>query len=481
MKLRPRLTIFTVLLVILVVAFTSLTTVLSITYLLRREMKSNQLTLFTNFREAVFDALYLGDDLAIQVFSESLETSVPELAYAIFVDQSRGGIQLGGIESLERFKRLLPRCQRMGNLGPDSNIFLRDLKDESEAWRYYCQEIIYNNVRGQQMKGTVFLGLKLDMIEGELDRTVQRIWETLFWAMVIVLVMGLWMALSLSRRLTKPIHHLTEGAKAIGQGQLETQIPVTTTDELGFLAQEFNYMAEKLKELDKLKDDFVSSVSHELRSPLSAISGYVELLQSRPLQEIPEEKRNKALVIIRESTDRLAQFINDILDLARIEAGHIEIHRNRFKINKLAEDVFGLFQPLLEKKGIRWSIDVPAMVPQVNVDGDKIRQVLTNLISNALKFTPSGGTIRLYAKNQNEFVQISVKDTGIGISEKDRKTVFEKFVQVQKGRETVTGPKGTGLGLAIAKGIVESHGGTIWLESELRKGTTVHFTLPDSP
>jgi len=132
-KLRPRLTLFTILLVVMVVAITSITTLLSVRFLLTREMKSNQMTIFNNFREAVFDALYLGDDLGIQAFSESLEKSVSSLAYAVFVDKTRGGIQLGGIESIERFRRLRPECQRIGNVGDNQNIYLKDTKGTSRT------------------------------------------------------------------------------------------------------------------------------------------------------------------------------------------------------------------------------------------------------------------------------------------------------------------------------------------------------------
>ena len=451
MKLRPRLTLFTILLVVMVVAFTSITTILTLTFLLRQEMKANQITLFNNFREAVFDALYLGDDLAIQVYSESLEKSVPALAYAVFVDNTRGSIHLGGIESLERFKRFKPKCQPVGNVGKKKKIFLKDDVDETGKWRFYCQDVSYATVQGKELNGTVFLGLKMSYVEAELNAIIGRMWRILMWAMAVVLGVGLWMAFALSGRLTEPIHHLTEGAKAIGDGRLDTQIPIETTDELGFLAQEFNLMAEKLKELDKLKDDFVSSVSHELRSPLSAISGYVELLQSKPLEEISIERRTKALTIIKESTERLTHFINDILDLAKIESGTVDINRKQMKIKPLADDLVNLFQPLFEKKGIAWSVDIPSAVPDVNADGEKIRQVLTNLISNALKFTPSGGKIRIAAKNQNEFIQISVQDTGMGIPENEKEAIFERFTQVKKIKRKYYGAERHRVGIGHCK------------------------------
>lgn len=459
----------------MVVAFTSISTVLSVRYFLRSEMKASQLSWFNNFSGACTDALYLGDDLAIQAYSESFEKSIPELAYAIFVDESRAAIRLGGLESLQRFDKLSPAC--MARPGLNGEPAQHDSQDADQRWRHFCEPITQTNLRGDKIHGTVFIGFNMNMLDLKLESIVSRMWPWLMWSMVGVLIVGLIGSFLLAERLTRPILHLTQGAKAIGDGDLQTQIPVESSDELGFLAQEFNLMATKLRELDQLKDDFVSSVSHELRSPLSAISGYVELLRSKPLNEITAEKGTKALNIIQESTMRLTSFINDILDLAKLKAGQVEIRSKPISVKDVAEDVMALMQPLLEKKSINFSVDVPVNVPEFNADEDKVRQVIQNLISNALKFTPSGGKIRIFARNQSDFVQISVEDSGVGIPDDAKQIVFEKFRQA-KNRSDPAGPKGTGLGLAIAKGNVEAHGGRIWLESEVNKGTTVHFTLP---
>lgn len=444
-------------------------------------MTLNQLTWFKNFHRTCTDALHLGDDLGIQAYSESLEKSIPELAYAVFVDNTRQGVRLGGVESLQRFGKLKPVCPPEQTRGDASEPYMQEPHLGLERWRYYCDELRTSNVRGDKTEGVVFIGFNMNILDLKLESIIQRMWPTLLWAMGAVLIVGLLVAFFLARKLTRPILHLTEGAKAIGEGQLETQIPVESSDELGFLAQEFNLMAIKLKELDQLKDDFVSSVSHELRSPLSAISGYVELLRGKPFNQIPEDKGEKALTIIQENTQRLARFINDILDLAKLKAGHVEINRKPLFIASIAEEIFGLFQPLFEKKSIAGSLDVPDTIPIIPGDEEKIRQVMTNLVSNALKFTPPGGKIRIVARNQTDFIQVSVHDTGIGIPEEAKDTIFERFRQVKRTTETGSSQKGTGLGLAIAKGNVEAHGGRIWVESDLGKGTTIHFTIPHKP
>lgn len=463
------------------VVLTSISTVVSFRFLLQREMKSSQLTLFKNFYSATRDALYLGDNPAISTHSESLEKSVQGLTYAVFLDHSRAGERMGGIESLQRFKRRTPNCPESSLRSSTGAPYQEDKDFESERWRFYCQEISISNIRGVRSVGTVFVGFNLDIIESKLASTFEEMWTFLAWSVSVVLILGLILAFILSSRLTKPIQHLTDGAKAIGDGKLDTQIPIESSDELGFLAQEFNWMAIKLKELDQLKDDFVSSVSHELRSPLAAISGYVELLRRKPLDEIDEQKRNKALSIIAESTARLTRFINDILDLAKLKSGHLDIRQQPFDFKEVGEDVFTLFNPLLEEKNIQWEMQIGSDVPVITADDDKMRQVITNLISNALKFTPAGGKIGIQAKNQGEFIQVSVDDTGSGVPKDMLETVFERFRQAHGARDNVQGTKGTGLGLAIAKGIIEAHGGRIWMESEVGKGTTVHFTVPNKP
>jgi histidine kinase len=459
-----------------VVAFTGVSTVLTLQYFLRNEMQFNQETWFASFRSSTTDALYLGDDLAIQAASESLEKSIPELAYAVFVDNSRKGLVLGGMESVQRFGKLSPACPQLAKSRTEP--FMQEEFRQDNRWRHYCAQVEQTNIRGDNAHGLVFLGFNVNLLEAKLGIISGRFWPRLLWSLIAVLSIGVAITFLYAKRLTRPIFNLTEGAKSIGEGQWDTRIPVESKDELGFLAHEFNLMAMKLKELDQLKDDFVSSVSHELRSPLAAIAGYAELLRSKPLDQISVDKREKALSIIQESTERLAHFINDILDLAKLKSGHVEIRRRPFNVKVAIDEITGLLAPLFEKKQIPCIIDVPDNLPTLQADHEKIKQVFTNLLSNALKFTPAPGKIRISAKNQGEFIHIAVKDSGTGIPEDQKEAVFERFRQVKSDGEIVTGQKGTGLGLAIAKGNVEAHGGRIWIESEVGKGTTVNFTLP---
>lgn len=470
MKLRTRFILFSVFLITIVLSGTSFVTLHFLKALVLEEIKSNQTTLVENLKKVCEESQISRDDIFAYNYITSLQKTVKGIAYAIFIDIERKlilgkndifmetmrGTSLKKMESLEREERFI-------------------LADGRKVLSYSKRLPL-----SEGKWGAVHLGFFEDKIEETIQQSVQQITTIILYVALSAFFIGLIVSLLFAIQLTRPIKNLAEGAKAIGDGNLDTQIDIKRKDEIGLLADEFNTMAVKLKELDQLKDAFVSSVSHELRSPLTAISGYVELITMKPINELNPEKTKKALTIIQESTTRLTQFVNDILDVAKIKAGKMEIHKTSFDIRETAESVFGLFHPLFEKKKIVAEIKVSSDVPILFADGEKIRQVITNFLSNALKFTPEGGQVILSAiKNHSEngTVTISVKDSGIGIPKEHHHLIFGKFQQV-KNKKSPSGVKGTGLGLAIAKGIVEAHGGEIGFESEENQGSTFYFTLP---
>jgi len=233
---------------------------------------------------------------------------------------------------------------------------------------------------------------------------------------------------------------------------------------------------ERLKELDRLKSDFVSNVSHELRTPLTAIKGAVDLL----LREVPgplNENQTHHLSRVRSNTQHLAGLINDLLDLSKIEEGKIQLDAGRVSLGGLVHEVMETVRPMAAEKPVLLEVDVPEPSVLVWADRDKVTQVLMNLIGNAIKFTPSDGTVGVSAANDRSgWVRVSIRDAGPGIPTNEQEKIFEKFYQVtQDGGPK---PKGTGLGLAISKSLVELHGGKIWVESEEGRGSTFSFTLP---
>ena len=470
MKLRARLSLFTGLIILSLVGGISISTLILLRKVFLAEVRSNQETTLKSFARLCDESLVLRDPVMVVNYVDSLNKSLPGLAYAAFANQELQRI-IGGTP---KFHEIYPYFSHAVEPGLPRQLVRTPGGEE-------IQEVSMSLSHEGTPAGMVRVGFYQAYVQAAIAEKVGRVQRIVLVVAGVSLVLAILATLVMSAQITRPLHLLADGAKAVGDGNLDTQIHVGREDELGFLAHEFNIMAMKLKELDQLKDEFVSSVSHELRSPLAAISGYVELMTRKPLEQIPVEKRTKAFNIILDSTNRLTQFINDILDLAKLKAGRVDVRKTSFQISKALDETLSLFQPLLEKKQMTGRMLASADLPAFPADDEKIRQVITNLVSNAYKFTPEGGTLTLDAKDTGDEIKVSVSDTGIGIPKEFIGHLFERFKQVPGTRQKMGGPKGTGLGLAIAKGIVEAHGGRIWAESEPGKGTTFFFTLPKAP
>ncbi len=227
--------------------------------------------------------------------------------------------------------------------------------------------------------------------------------------------------------------------------------------------------------VDQMKTEFVSTVSHELRTPLTSIKGYVDLVVDGEAGEINETQRG-FLGIVQSNTDRLVGLINDLLDISRIEAGGLQLNITTVPLDQVIREVAVSLHNQIEEKELSLELALPQEPIQVRADRARITQVLTNLLSNAYKFTPEGGKISVSAKVTDSQVQVEVADTGTGISAQNQKRLFTKFFRVDSSTTQEVG--GSGLGLTITKSIVEMHGGKIWVESEIGKGSTFSFTLP---
>jgi PAS domain S-box-containing protein len=232
----------------------------------------------------------------------------------------------------------------------------------------------------------------------------------------------------------------------------------------------------RLKELDRMKSDFVSNVSHELRTPLTAIKGSVDNMIDGITVPL-NEKQTRYLVRIKSNADRLGRLITDLLDLSKIEAGKIDLKPAYLAVNLLAREVVEVLRSVAGEKLINLEVTSPEDNVQTWGDKDKIVQILMNLIGNALKFTPVHGEIRVVVeKLDSEWVRVSVADTGPGIPAEEASKIFDKFYQVEQSNKQKT--RGTGLGLAISRALVEMHGGKIWIEGGLNGGSVFSFTLP---
>ena len=232
---------------------------------------------------------------------------------------------------------------------------------------------------------------------------------------------------------------------------------------------------QKLIEANRAKSEFLATMSHELRTPLNAIIGFAEVLLDGLCGELNDEQR-EAVTDIYESGKHLLRMINDILDLSKIEAGRMEIRKESFKIDEVLESVRTVVSELVGGKNLRYSEEIPPDLPPIYADKVRFKQIMYNLVSNAVKFTPEGGSVTVRASHDDKEFTFTVQDTGIGIRKEDMPKLFEEFVQIDSSYSRQY--EGTGLGLALTKKLVEMHGGRIWVESEYGKGSRFSFTIP---
>lgn len=328
----------------------------------------------------------------------------------------------------------------------------------------------------------------LDSIASAIDRRsgaevsqAQRISETATSSMLFVSAIAFLLALGIAawitRTLSGPLHRLRDATSEVAAGHFEMSrgLPYERRDEIGDLSRSFRTMTERLAELDRLKAEFVSVASHELKTPINVIGGYAELLEDAMYGPVSEEQR-EVLTRIREQTDTLTRQVNQLLDISRIEAGGFQVHPSEIQLDELINGIRRTFEPLADQKRIAFDVETGADMPDVIVaDGDRLRnEVLGNLLSNAFKFTPEGGTIHVHAMRRDAGIRIDVADTGSGIPQDQLPFIFDKFYQV--GAEARV--KGSGLGLAIAREVVEAHSGDLSVDSRPGHGTVFHVDLP---
>jgi signal transduction histidine kinase len=277
--------------------------------------------------------------------------------------------------------------------------------------------------------------------------------------------------LALSSRILRPVERLTEAAQRMEKGDLTVRVPVTSEDEIGQLAHAFNSMAGSLAQQEQLRRNMVTDVAHELRTPLTNLRGYLEAARD---DLVPSDS---ALVDnLYEETMLLSRLVADLQELAQAEAGQLALLRQPASLAGIVEQAVTILRPQANAKGLMLSVDLPDNLPPVDVDPERVGQVLRNLLNNAVAHTPQGGEVAVAARSGDREVVVSVRDTGTGIAAEHLPYVFDRFYRADKSRARQTG--GAGLGLAIAKQLVIAHGGSIKVESAPEQGTTFTFTLP---
>jgi signal transduction histidine kinase len=300
-----------------------------------------------------------------------------------------------------------------------------------------------------------------------LDRTSLALWLAAFGAVLVALVTGALLARSLAR----PVRLLTSAARKMTAGELEQEVPVSSRDEIGELTRAFNSMSRAVARANQQRKQMTADIAHDLRTPLTVIGGYIESMQEGVLKPTPER-----LEVIHSEIERLQRMVEDLRTLSRADAGELALLRQPVSPRSLLERVRGIYAHAAEKKGIHLKLKAARDLAEINVDERRMLQVLSNLLDNALRYTPKGGSVTLAAAAQEDGVTLSVQDTGPGIPAEDLAHVFERFYRGDRSRAEEGGA--SGLGLAIARSLVQAHGGEMHAESAPGQGTKMVIRLP---
>jgi signal transduction histidine kinase len=300
-------------------------------------------------------------------------------------------------------------------------------------------------------------------------------WFTLIERLAIAALIGIVVAGALawylSRRITKPVLALSEAADEIAEGHYDVRLPpVRARDEIGQLSARFGQMAERLQEAEELERNFLMTVSHELRTPLTAIRGHVDALREGVAGD--EASRAESLGVIAAEAERLERLVGDVLDLAKLDTRRFTLRREEVDMGRLLERAYRTFAEEARRRGIDYQQEIGAR-PVIVADGDRVLQIISNLLSNAFRWTPDGGRVELALNQENGTVSVAVQDSGPGIPDDEIDRIFRPFWSRDGG--------GTGLGLAIAKELAAAHGGRIVLDTEPGRGTCFRLVLPASP
>lgn len=326
--------------------------------------------------------------------------------------------------------------------------------------------------QGAQSVGTPAVTFVMGQLEREFLASVH---DSLRWVGAGLLVLGLAASYLLARSITIPIRKLGEAAEQVAQGNFGQTVPIQTDDEVGNLARVFNRMSQKLETNAVLKRRLLANIAHDLRTPLAVIQGNLEGMIDGVIESTPEQLQS-----LHEEAVRLNRLIADLRDLSLAEAGQLALEKAPVDINGLIDRAVSMLRPLADEKTIAIRCELAADIPTLSLDTDRMHQVLYNLLTNAIRYSPAQGEIRvrtmLLREGERSWVTLLFADQGPGIAPEDLPHVFDHFYRGDKSRDRKSG--GSGLGLAIVKQLVENHGGRVSVTSRLGEGCVFQILLP---
>ncbi len=380
-------------------------------------------------------------------------------------------------EHLTETKRtsLLPRAR----LRIPGTLFRGHFRDpDGTEWLFVAQSL---RPLTEMRPESLLLMVTAPVPQKTFQEVVRLFGRTFFLPLTQAGIIGLGVAVGLSvlvsASVARPLQRISEAAQRIARGYYRQRVPIEGPKEVRTLARTFNYMADRVAATQQAQQDFLANVSHDLRTPLTSIQGFSQAIAEGVAAD-PESAR-RAAQIIHDEAGRMHRMVESLLDLARIEADKLAMRQHAVEPSAVLQVVGESLTVKAQEKGVHLALQVPPELPRIPGDGDRLAQVFTNLLDNAIKHTPEGGRVTLRADVDGRGLVVVVQDTGEGIPPEDLPRIFERFYQVDKSRES-NRRSGMGLGLAITKQIVEAHDGTIQVASKLGEGTIFTVWLPFS-
>ncbi|MGI6778711.1 MAG: sensor histidine kinase [Acetivibrionales bacterium] len=373
-----------------------------------------------------------------------------------------GNLQLPNIQ---QHKEILLSQRISREVGDFNGLF----KDTGFQWLTVKIPFRYSiSNYSEDITGVVYMHTPLP----EVQRARYLLFRFFIISVAVSIIISVFLVYIFSLRLSKPLKEINKAAKVIAGGEFKQRLNIKSQDEIGELAESFNQMVNALENLEEMRRGFIANVSHELRTPMTSIRGFIEGILDGT---IPPEKHNEYLSIVRDETSRLNRLVNNLLDLARMEAGEVTLVFREFDINELIRRSIIKLESLIVEKGIEIQVNFEDEELYVKADIDSIERVVYNLLHNAIKFTPEKGKIEICAWYQKDKAFVSVEDSGVGIPKHEINLIWERFHKSDRSRSR--DKSGTGLGLAITRNIINDHKQSIWVESEYGKGAKFTFTL----
>jgi two-component system phosphate regulon sensor histidine kinase PhoR len=394
----------------------------------------------------------------------------------------------------------ITRIDRAGRVVADSEASARQM--ENHAHRPEVQAALRGrtgfDTRTSATIGMQFLyvavpladggALRLAKPVGEIDEQVRSVTRQVLISIVVAFVPAVVLAALMARYLSRKMARIIDHAGKLARGDFDSRLRVSRGDELDVLVEQLNTTGERLKvmvaeleaehekleRLERVRKDFIINVSHELRTPLASIQGYTETLLDGAIED--PQHNVKFLGIIRSNAERLGRLVEDLMTLSQIELKRTKFVFARCSVNELVSNCRDSMLPMAEKKGITLEVSLAGADAEAECDSEAVHQIVSNLLDNAIKYTPRGGHVTVGTARTSDGMRVYVRDTGIGIPEEEQPRLFERFYRVDKARSREMG--GTGLGLAIVKHLVLAHNGRVSVESEPGRGSTFSFVIP---